>query len=94
MGYGEVGGGGSVKWAVDVDDLPAVGGKKRVAASGRDNQNPTYLKVTIEYKDLTKAQTAFTNMKNALAGVGSNDKKVTFQIPFDDDTDHKIKVEW
>ena len=94
MGYGEVGGGGSVKWAVDVEDLPAAGGKKRVAASGRDIQNPTYFKVAIEYKDLTKAQAAFANMTTALAGVGPSDKRVEFQIPFDDDDDHKIKVEW
>ena len=91
MGYGEFGGGGSVKWELDIDDTP---GKKKVKASGRDDRVPDYFEVTIEYDNATTAGTAWTNMTTALQGLGSNAKKLVFRIPFEDDDHHNVKVEW
>jgi hypothetical protein len=95
MGYGEFGGGGSVKWTLDVDDIPAGGGKKRVNASGRDDQDPPTFTVTLAYNDQTKANAAWNAIRNALPPAGSaNVRQIVFTIPFDDHGNHRIKVNW
>jgi hypothetical protein len=103
MGYGEFGGGGSVKWVFDVDDAP-VGGvrpgeraleKKRVSASGRDDQTPPSFTVTIAYNDQAKANAAWAALRNALPPAGNTSTtQVVVTIPFDDHGNHKVKVNW
>ncbi len=95
MGYGEFGGGGSVKWTLDVDDAPEGGNKKRVNASGRDDQNPESFTVTIAYQDQAKANAAWAAIRNALPPDGkTNTRQVVVTIPFDDHRNHKVKVNW
>ena len=95
MGYGEFGGGGSVKWVLDVDDAPAGGGKRRVNASGRDDLNPASFTVTIAYQDQAKANAAWAAIRSALPPAGNtNTRQVVFTIPFDDHGNHKVKVNW
>ena len=96
MGYGEFGGGGSVKWALDVEDAPTRGEKKRVNTSGRDDQNPASFTVTIAYNDQMKANAAWAAIRSALGAPSgnTNPRQIVFTIPFDDHGNHKVKVNW
>jgi hypothetical protein len=94
MGYGEFGGGGSVKWALDVDDT-AGAGKKRVNASGRDDQNPATFTITLAYNDQAKANVAWATIRSVLPPAGNtNTRQIVFTIPFDDHGNHRVKVNW
>lgn len=93
MGYGEFGGNGSVDWKIDVDDSGKAT-KKRAFAFGRDDQNPTYFTVTIDFEDGGKASTAWTNIRTALDDLGGNAKKLVFNIPVEANNGDQIKVAW
>lgn len=95
MGYGEFGGGGSVKWELDVDDTAGGAGKKRVNASGRDDQSPATFTVTIEYNDQVKANQAWAVMRSVVPpATNTNTRRIDFTIPFDDHGNHRVKVNW
>jgi hypothetical protein len=95
MGYGEFGGGGSVKWTLDCDDAPEGGGRRRVNETGRDDQNPETFTVTVAYKDAATARAAWAAIRRALPAAGNRTaRRIVFTIPFEDHANHKIKVNW
>ncbi len=95
MGYGEFGGGGSVKWELDVDDS-AGSGKKRAFAKGslRNDQNPATFTITIAYHNQQTAAAAWAAIRNAIPAAGGTQTSVTFSIPFEDHQRHTVKVNW
>ena len=91
MGYGEYGGGGSVKWKIDVDD-ETKRGEKRVSAVGRDAKKTTNFRVSLEYPTMAAAKRDLERLKKDGLTVKGN--KIIFEVPVQPSNEDQIRVEW
>ena len=91
MGYGEYGGGGSVKWKIDVDD-ETKRGEKRVSAFGRDAKKTTNFRVSLEYPTMAAAKRDLERLKKDGLTVRGN--KIIFEVPVQPLNEDQIRVEW
>ena len=96
MGFGEIGGDGSVAWKIDVDDR-TMAGRKRVSAEGRDDASPTTFTISLEYPNATAAQ----NDLNRLIGTGGTGaamrvvgNRIVFTLDVQSGNEDQIRVEW